>query len=97
MNSAEKPMECDDSEQQKVKKRMHVVRRELCQYDSNIALLKAFNEGKMMLKGKKYTHRAENYQQTLEDKARLPRTLANLAIQRGLLERELQTLREYCA
>lgn len=82
---------------QKVQQRLAVLECALDAHDSNIALLKAFNAGHVCLKGKGYTHSAEHYQPTLQDKQRLPRTLANLNAQRALLQFEIEVLREYGA
>ena len=82
---------------EKVQARIGWVRRELAAQDSNLALLQAFSQGRVTFKGKGYTRGAENYRQTVEDKARLPRTLANLQAQRERLLQELAILLEYGA
>lgn len=81
--------------QEKVQARIAWVRRELAAYDRSLALLHAFAEGKVTLRGKGYTRAAENYCPTPEDNARLPRTVANLQTQRSLLLKELEVLLAY--
>ena len=83
------------SRQEKVQARMAWVRRELAAHDSSLALLHAFAEGKVTLRGKGYTRAAENYCPTPEDTARLPRTVVNLQAQCSLLRKELEVLLEY--
>jgi hypothetical protein len=78
-----------------LQQRVEVIRRELKFLDRHVVLLKDFAEGRWDLKNKGYTRGAEGYQQTAEDKARLPRTLANLKAQRARLEREREVLMEY--
>jgi hypothetical protein len=84
-------------QQAKVQARIAWVRCELAAHDSNLALLQDVAEGRITLKGKGYTRGAENYRQTPADKARLPRTLANLQTQRERLLQELEILLEYGA
>lgn len=95
MNTMPDSRDCLTPHQQKVQARIAVVRQALAAHDSNIALLKAFNEGFRMLKGKGYTRAAEQYQPTAADTARLPKTLANLNAQRAVLLTELGVLLEY--
>jgi len=83
--------------QTKVQQRMAEVRQALAAHDSNLALLQGFAEGRLTLKGKGYTRAAAHYRPTPEDKARLPRTLANLQAQRERLLQELEILLEYGA
>jgi hypothetical protein len=82
---------------EKVQARLVWIRRALAAHDSHLALLEDFAKGQRTLFGKGYTRKAENYQQTRADKARLPRTLANVQAQRDALLQELQTLLEYSA
>ena len=80
---------------EKTQKRLTEVRQKLAALDSSLALLEAFSTGKLSLRGKGYTRKAQNYCQTPEDKARLPWTRANLQDQRRLLACELSVLLEY--
>jgi hypothetical protein len=81
--------------QKKYHAQIVAVRQALAAHDSNLALLQAFQQGRVSLKGKGYTRAATHYQPTPADRARLPRTQANLNAQRALLLKELDVLLEH--
>jgi hypothetical protein len=76
-------------------KRFEEIAEHIQTHENNIAYLKAVASGEINLRKTGCTTAIRCYQRTKEDEARLPRTLANLQQQIGLLQHEREVLKKY--